>query len=431
MESGGGDDPICIKANAGSVFNTRIIGCHFKNHVSMLSIGTQVGTQGANDSTYSKGVYNTVMDGCTGENCGCIALLKVGTSQVTDYRDGTIDGVTITGCTLNDATGSKARAALWLTAARGGRIKNVRMDNCTARLRAPDQTQVNAGILVQGYDYTGGTAASRIENIFVNNTSVIDVYDGVVNNVSTAPGYPIDYGIYMEQNTGSGGSSPVLGRFEFKDFFLNGCGRNGVFLPSGMTGPVKAVNMTLNNFCNDAGAAGVRRGGVWIGSKISLKNLEATAGSNAPAGTRAVMGDSQTDKTIPVIGEISHAPIGTVTAGNLFVATLFEALVDCWITGVDVSCTSAVTASDTNYTTITIVNRATGGNLVSVNTKVTGGLAIPAFTATSMNGTTLFSGANAYLPKGSVLSISNGNTGTGTALNGLAFTIRYVPHSAG
>ena len=430
MTATSADDCWVVKAATAASYNIVIGNGIARGYSAVVAFGSEIGTAGANDPAYSKYARNIAVSNVVGVNCAALVYIKVGANTLADYRDGTLEDVTVTNGQLIDLAGSKARYLALIQAGRGGRVRSIRFTNCIARYRCPNQSARNAAIMISPVDYPGGTAAALVEEIYFDGVSVIDACSGDPNG--GAPGFPIDNAVYVERVIANGGAAPTVGRIEINNLKLNGCGRAAIQIQQNIAGPIKLSGARLRNYANGATAA-TDKASINALSKVWVNDLEAVPSASAPAGTRGVMGDAQADKTIEIVGQKSSpACFPTVPAGNVSQGIIFTAPADCWIRRVEIVCSAAVTQSDTNYTTITVANRNTTNNIVSVNTKLTGGIAVPAYTPTPLNGATQLSGADAYLPKGACLSWanSNGGGGSGAALTNPTFVVHYVPYGA-
>jgi hypothetical protein len=424
-----GDDCWVIKAASAPAYNILICNGVARNCASVIAFGSEIGTFGADDPTYSKYARNISVANVIGDRCISLANIKIGGNADNDYRDGMLSDVHFTNCQLVDLLGAMAHYLLLANPSRGAQISGIYFWNCTARYRCADQSVVNAAVYINPVNYPGGTAPTLLDEIYFDGVRVTDTYAGEPNS-GAAPGYPVDYGVFIEKNLGSSGTAPVIGRIEFDGFKLNGSRRMAVYVGANVTGPIKFDTPRFKNFANSAPAI-LDQGAIGALSKVWIKELEASPSAHAPAGTRAVMSDNATDKTVEIIGEKSSpVAFATVAAGSSGAGIIFTAERDTWIRKIEIITTAAVTQNDTNYTTLTVTNRSTNNSIVSANTKTTGGINVAAYAPTSLNGATQFSGADAYLPKGSSLSWASVSSGAGVALTNPSFVVHHVPYSA-
>jgi len=101
----GGDDGLAIKAIGTVTENIRIIGNIFENHATFVGIGSEIGTQGANDPAYSGRVRGVHILGNQGINVAYMLFIKPG-AITPDYRDGLVESVTFSDNTTYDLDGS-------------------------------------------------------------------------------------------------------------------------------------------------------------------------------------------------------------------------------------------------------------------------------------------------------------------------------------
>lgn len=214
VESVGGDDGIAFKADAREVFDNRILHTYFENAAAMLSIGTGVGMPGANDSSYSRGVYRTKLIGCYGRNCARIAYLKpagqdgtIGDSR--DFRDGTVADTEISSNTLEDLTGAKFSSGVEIVPSRGARVLNTYGKNNVVVGRAVDNFAVGGAAHLEVYHYgvagnMDGTSPAKIDGFSVG-IKYSDPQGGLPNGASD-PGYPVDGAVRVRLNDTAYGS---------------------------------------------------------------------------------------------------------------------------------------------------------------------------------------------------------------------------------
>jgi hypothetical protein len=145
------------------------------------------------------------------------------------------------------------------------------------------------------------------------------------------------------------------------------------------------------------------------------------------------MGDSQPDKTVEYTGETARLDLGDIAAGTpKYVTYWFDR--DTWVAGVDLIVgNGGVTQNDTNYATIELknMNPVAGGGATVVKTVTTqtngsGGTAMAQDALISMNGTTKFTGAGAYVAKGGALRIAVTHSGAGRDIPQLAARLRFI-----
>ncbi len=405
----GGDDGYVIKGLA-QTYNISITGGTVRGHQAIVSIGSEVGTAGA-AGDYSKYVRNVTVTGVAGYNCAMIAYIKPG-AITADYRDGLVEDITISGCSLIDPAGFLYQSAFQILAGRGCIVRNVNISDCTIRARARTQSLTNAHIYIAVNNV--GTAGT-VEDIVVSNVSAVDVYDGVANDGSH-PGYPIDYAAFIECPTAGFGS---IKRITVRDFFCRGTRIAGAYTGTLLTGPIRFERPIFRKIANNP--PGGVQGGFYAGSEMGIYDAEVEAITG-----RAIGADGLTAATYKSQKQTFHC--GIFAAGNNGQNSGFVAPFDCYIWKIEITNNGAIAQSDVDYTTIELRNMNTGNVLVSANTKVTGGIAVPDDTPISLSATTLV-GANAILPAGSALRWAKTDTGAGKAVNSMNVVVHFVPYS--
>lgn len=433
----GGDDCLVIKAgynSAGdprtSAYNITINNISTTGYAAAVSLGSEIGTYAANDATYSRYISNVTISNVTALNCAYLTFIKPGANAGNDFRDGTVENVTISNCSLTDYSGTKFKIGIHILAGRGARVRDIKISNITIRARAQDQATTNAGVVIYPYDYTGGTAATLIEDIRLSNVTITDHYSGASNSGGT-PGYPIDYAVFIDKSTTSGGTLGVVGRIELDRITLNGSRRSAVAIGSGLTGPFVFRRPIFRNFCH-TGVAGIDRCAFNVSTVVDVKDGEFSPSASAPAGSRPVMADGATNKAIEIVGESEHTFFGSVSAGSSLAQPVFIADRPMWLRKVEVVTDNSVAQSDTNYLTFTLRTGSGGSTniLGTYTTKVTGGFgAITNFVPVAINGSSQLSGANSLLVKGGVVYLSIISTGTATFSKG-SVILHFVPYGS-
>lgn len=233
----GGDDCLAIKAINGPVTNIQFTNNFVQNLTAICSIGSEIGTAGANDATYSRYVSNVKIDGNLGVNLGYMAFIKPGANASNDYRDGKVFGVDISNNTLLDLGGTKFQTGLMIWASRGAKVYGITGKNNVIIARAAiapgGATRTVGGHLLyisdNGAPGVVGTAQAEIKDIDVG-IKYIDPYFGVVNGAS-APGHPVWHSVYAEVQTAGRGvfSAPIRIGID-----ADGCYYSGTSLASTM-----------------------------------------------------------------------------------------------------------------------------------------------------------------------------------------------------
>lgn len=294
----GGDDCLAIKAINGPVTNIQFTNNFVQNLTAICSIGSEIGTAGANDATYSRYVSNVKIDGNLGVNLGYMAFIKPGANASNDYRDGKVFGVDISNNTLLDMSGTKFQSGLMIWASRGAKVYGITGKNNVIIARAsvaPGGATRTAGaaflyITDSGAPGTVGTAQAEIKDIDVE-IKYSDPYDGVANGGST-PGHPVWHHVYAEVETAGRG---VFGAPIRLGIDANGCWYSGAAI--GITIPDNVFDFTrlrivkANNYGSGAGAALELNQIVFVSdpnpelSVVSVGSLIKTIGAGAVNGS--------------------------------------------------------------------------------------------------------------------------------------------------
>lgn len=247
----GGDDGLAIKGLNDSCRNVRISNLRVENLSSAVSIGSEVGTNGAADPNYTKTVGQIDITNVTAKNCYGLLYIKPGGSTP-DIRDGTVEGVNASNLTLIDESGTKCERPIAIVAGRGARIRNVTINNVKARAR----TAGGAGRLVGADVYitsdVGGTAQSSISNVFING-EFIDIYQGQTN-AAGRPGYPFTNVASVNRAAATGTFSNIV-----LDIYGDGSAEAGLVVGTGLSADavtVKRMHLINVNQTNAAGQGG-------------------------------------------------------------------------------------------------------------------------------------------------------------------------------
>jgi hypothetical protein len=444
LDNGGGQDDGWVFKGAGTVgnpaqcYNIEIGKGIIRGYGAAFAFGSEVGLNGADDPLRQNFIRTINIHDVIAERCQFLTYFKNG--GIYDYRDGDVEDVTFENIELRDMGGVGARCLANIITSRGGRLRNIHFNNVHGRYRAPNRSGgLNVGIAITLLDFTGGTLQSEISGIYIDGMSVIDPFGGIANGElttegyngvasgSVVPGYPIDSFIYVDTNFGSGGSKTLLKAMEIKNFVGNGCARAAFGISSNaagfISGPIRLHSPILENYAagslvsTDDCAIDNSGGTVQI-----VGGMRAIPAATAPVGTRGVMGDDQTDKTQPIVGERVQITLGDLAAGAT-ASRQFTASADLWISKVWISNRAAIAADAVNKITVYLANKDTGAQLTQKDSDVD--FAVAAFTPVSINGATQFTGANAYLGKGKVMDIQVASSGSAT-LDGATMTIEFV-----
>jgi hypothetical protein len=260
----GGDDAIALKAIRGQgdgvAENVLIAHNYFENCAAFCSIGSEIGSGGANDSTRSAGVRGVQLIGNRGKNCTSILYIKPG--QIQDYRDGFVKGVTCSDNTLIDATGAKMEHVINIAPGRGGSVEDVKGKNNRAIGRTDWSGGAAVGYRIYIQDDTGvGSSPSKISDIDVGLT-LFDPYLGAAAGGS-APGAPFFEAAEVSYaNTAYGSISKIV-----VDAECNGTSSAGIAVQFNLDDAVFVRRAKLSNI-NTSAASTV--GGILARSRITV-----------------------------------------------------------------------------------------------------------------------------------------------------------------
>jgi hypothetical protein len=420
-ESFGNDDCWVLKASRAPCYNIRISGFTARGFAALFSIGSEIGTAQADDPSYSLFVRNVSVENCTAQQCTRLAYIKPG-GGAADYRDGLVEDVSITSCSIEDLEGTTFYSGICITPGRGAIVRRINFDDIRVRARGRYPAHdVVAGILLRPEPTTDGAGrGGMIDGITINRMVCEDPFGGV-NTSSSAPGTAIQNFLAAEKANPSIGT---IGQVVIADSQLDGCARAAVGIGGQVKGPIALNGCTLANFAASV-AASYDQGSVFAGSPVSLTNLVAIPAPSAPTGTRGVMSDAKPDKTIPYFGDQARTALPSLAPGGSASSVLFTSVRDTWISEVEVAISQPIPASSTDFVRFTLRNAASGAVLGSATTS-TGLLAQPG-TPASLNGAVKFSGAAASIPKGAQLLVEISQAGSGAAVADPTFTVHCVP----
>ena len=407
----GTDDAIALKApaidpNPLVTQNITVQGGTVRNHAAIISLGSDIGRAGADG--YTAAVRNVAVSNVTAIDTTSILFIKPGIISGSDWRDGTVENVTVSNCTLTDTTGAKYKRAIDIQAGRGAIVNNVIVSNCTVFARCPAIVTDHAFVYIR--TVAEGDPA-LIKNIFVNNCSFIDIYDGAVNGIG-APGHPTTQAVYGEQANG------VIQNVVIDNCLMRGTRDSGIFCD--------IVDLTVRNTALQKIAASPSStySGFWNTDNLTqYKNVNIEALNGLAIGYTSGGGGSNFNVT----AETSITALGSATAGTDVSSTAFVAPTGCYIWKIVLVNTASIAQSNTDYLQIRFYNHSTADYLIQTSTQLTG-LNIVGYTGVSVNGANAFTGANAYLPKGTILSFSTVNQGAGKPLTNMYAVIHYVPY---
>jgi hypothetical protein len=422
ITNSGGDDNIALKAVNGSTDGVLIANNTFNGGAGMVSFGSELGTLGANDSTHSKYVRNVQVLGNKGNGCSNIIYIKPGAVEAYDYRDGLVEHVVCSDNILEDSTGALFNRGVAITVGRGTIVRHVTGKNNQVRARA-----LNSGVTLVGaihiiaQDFRAVSPTSSAPTIDHIDVQVLfnDPYDGVASGGS-APGEPVSSIAFVEKDTvGWGTVSNVT-----IDVTGNGCVSSGIIVGSDLDVSVFIRRAVLSNIgasgsANDCGIKTASR--VKVGSEIYYTGTASRA-------YKIDSGGSIVANVDPVLASKDTAA-GTDSTTR---AVRWAAPRNCFVHKVEIvnSTNIAHSANDTDYTQHEIRNEDGASAVNSVNSALTGGVALPSgafnaiYDAANLSGGSL---ADCFYTRGQRLSYTKNDFGTGNALTDAVLRIHWAP----
>jgi hypothetical protein len=425
-ETVSGDDCIPIKAIQGFTENIRVIGNRFRNHASFVSIGSQVGTPGANDPSYSRQVRNVVIAGNSGEACTYMLYIKPGAISSIDYRDGIVEGIVLSDNTLFDLTGKALNRAVAITAARGCLVRNVKGKNNLAIGRCKnDGSGLYAGMHLFNIDHSAvspGCNVPSISDVDVQIT-VSDPHEGIAGG-GAAPGAPFNYGVNVENQTPTHGKMKNIRL----DVSIDGTWLSGINVGAGLDDAVSIKSANLSSV-NRSGSS--TRAGIALSSRIEL--LSDDVSINMAAGNPYRLENGTTAEILGRVEQVFFAE--QVNSGNDQVRRPWAAPRRCYLTKVELLSDMHIAQStdDSNYTQFEFRNVGGTGNIFSsTSSKLTGGQAFPAnafntvVQARSISSPT--QQADCYFPKDAQLYVNKNDFGSGNTVRNAYMRVHWAPY---
>ena len=421
----GGDDAIALKAANDSVRNVRIEGNHIENLSWGVSIGSEVGTFGANDPSYSKTVGQVVFSGNSLKNCSGIAFIKPGGIDAYDYRDGTVEDVIISDNVLIDDTGAKFQGGICITPARGARVRNVTGRNNSIRARSiGGPRRLVGGIDIYLADFSAvspGINPPTVEGIDVQ-IAFEDPYEAESNDQSR-PGFPVQWIVGIERQTPGHGTLANI----VIDAVGNGSAEAGFYIDPGLDDAVRVRRLALTNVNRTAGAG---QGGAYVRSRIDISEaeeirIEPASGNPYNLGT-----------TGEIVGKIDQVLFHQqINPGNDQGIRPWAAPKRCFLTKIELLSDMAITQSsdDVNYTQFELRNIGGNGNVFhTVSSQLTGGQSFPVDTYNAIMLARSISNATnqsqCYFARDSQLYVNKNDFGAGNGVRNAHLRIHWAPY---
>lgn len=424
----GGDDAIAIKASVDSIRGAKIIGNYFENLAYFCSIGSEIGTLGADDPTYSRGVYDVTVTGNSGKACSGILFIKPGAISNYDYRDGTVEGVVVSDNILRDETGMKFSRGIAITAARGARVRNVTGKNNVIIARTFDSGGRRAGALdVFIPDYSALSTARQpiISNIDVA-VDFRDPYDGAPAGTAGVPGQPTSNIAVVERQSATYGTLRDI----TVDVAGNGCLASGINIHNAADDSVHIRRAKLTAVCTDGSAA---YGGIQYDARISCADqisIQIAPGSSAKPYRPVAGGTPGIFSHTEMVLAASSIPAGADSTNR---TVRWAAPRNCFVHRVEIVSSSGInrSADDSNYTQHEIRNESAASYVQSVSSKLTGGQALPANQFNAIYAADSLSGGpfnDCFYARGGRMSYTKNDFGNGNALSDAYLRIHWAPY---
>lgn len=413
----GSDDAFAIKAASTDIsvpvetYNIAIGPGTVRGFTNIVGIGSEIGLSNADDPTYSSFVRNVTVTGVAAYRCGYIAYIKPGAVSA-DYRNGLVEAIAVSNCTLIDPTGNNFQSGILITAGRGAIVRDVNISNCVVRARGLNPSVIHVGVYIRGANQG---ASATIEDIEINDCAFYDNFDGADNGPST-PGQPFHAIVAIERLSAA---NDTIRRIRMRGLKGRGTKNMAISAENTPQGPVQIEDSNFELIGVNP-ISGTYRGimGVTSATDFAFSDLVIQeAGSQRPGGQTTFV--AKTDMAV--------VSVGTAAAGTGYRAPLWTAPRNCWVWKIELVNDLAITQSDVDYSTYTLRNMSTASDIVSVTTKTTGGLAFAADTPTSLSATA-FDSAAGYLPRNAVLRFEKADTGLGQPMDRMYALIHYLPY---
>lgn len=406
----GTDDAIAVKAAATTdaafdTYNISVVGGSCKNHAAMLSIGSEIGVAGITNTNKAK-VRNVVMSGVTGYECGNILFIKPGAVAL-DYRNGLVENVSVSNCSLYDATGAKYKRAFDIQAGRGATVNGVTIINCVVRARCLDLASNNSFIFFK----TGAAGdPATIKNVSISDCVLVDLYDGVANSASE-PGHPTLFVCTTE-------GSDTVENISLRNLIARGTRDGGIFTTDIVNLRVENVELqkiaaapaaTYSGLFNDAAGT------------TFVKNFKCEALNGYAVGIGTAAGQAFAPE-----GDVAICHIGSRAAGANLDIPLWAPPRSSYVWKAEIVNGATIAQSNVDYTSLTLRNFSTTGSPGAGNTTTTG-MSVTALERERLTSVS-YTNSHAFVTAASALALEKRDTGTGKALTDAYAVIHYVPY---
>lgn len=418
----GGDDAVAIKAIGESSSDIEVSDCHFEGYAGFVSLGSEIGTNSADDPSFSIGISDIRVLRNNGVACSSILYVKPGAinqpGEAYDYRNGLVDKVFVRDNVLEDLTGQRMLTPIAIHMGRGSKLGRLEMTNNTirGRMQQGNTSALNAVMQVMIRNLGAG---SIVENINVDGLHFIDPTGSVANNGSN--GFRPRFFLQVEREHPTQGS---IGRIRLNNLTLNGTSGCAVFVGAGVTGPIELngadfTALSSNPPSADFDAAIVDNSGV---VKVTGSPRFAMSGAQVPVKAAA-------SKNVTGGREVLH--IGDVPAGNT-TRYAWSAPFSCQITNIYIINDADIGLDSTNYRVIGFRRRSngnTGATFLAKNTVQGDGDTTGDFTAgvpKKLNANMIQSAAAIFAPNDVLVMEFSADTGASTVFTRARLVIEYV-----
>jgi hypothetical protein len=419
----GGDDAIGIYGSVDSVRGIKIVGNYFENLAYFCSIGSTIGTDGVDDPTYSRGVYDVIVSGNSGKACSGILFIKPGAISAYDFRDGTVEGVVVSNNVLRDENGDKFTRGIAITAARGARVRNVTGKNNVIIARTLDDGGRHVGgldIFIPDYSSLSTAGGPAISDIDIE-VSFRDPHDGAAAGTAGIPGLPTNNIVAIERQ------SPTYGTISniTVDVTGNGCLLSGINIQNGVDDSINIRRAILTNVDTNGSSsfAGIQHDcRIRIGDDTSIKMAPgAVAKQYLPYNGGAIL------------AHVDHVALKDVAAGtDSNRAVRWAAPRNCFVHKVEIINVTNISRSgdDTNYIQHEVRNEDAGGFVQSVSNQLTGGIDLPGSVFNTIYDAAKLTGAalsDCFYTRGGRMSYTKNDFGAGKALTDAYLRVHWAP----
>lgn len=412
-----GDDAIAIKTLTQSSGNGRIAFNRIRRHAAMVSFGSQIGVNAADDPTYSRSVSNVEVVGNIGELCSYFAYIKPG-AVAEDWRNGLVEGITFTSNQLIDKAGVRFDTGFRLRAGRGAKVDNIQGSDNTIIARAFDNSASGTKYGALVIEKAGGGANVAFSNIHIG-VKYDDPFDGAAFGAAGTTGYPVDSIVFINP------AGAALENIKI-DVEGNGCALSGIDVLAGADDKIAIERATLTNVnaSNNANAAGIR-----VASRVRI--LTDAISIAATGNPYRVMNSGTSELVCNRVDTVHFADL--VAAADDKTRTIWSAPRGAYLARMEVMTSNAIakSADDSNYVAFKAIDPDNSNTEFGVvNSRLTGGQAFPANAFSKIVEGKDLSGGDQHklhFDRGERLQLFKDTFGTGAATNDVTVRLHWAP----